>query len=158
VFELFFSPLSYHGKFMRWSILGFSFAPLIGTYFYNQGYKISFLVCPVRHWTGIPCPTCGMTRSFIAIAKGDLTEAVTQHLFGPILFAVFLLATVHIALELLTKHRITVFYCRLLKLRKLQLLGLFVVLSYHVLRLYDSSQTGELYVNFINSPLGQLLP
>lgn len=142
---------------MRWSILGFSFAPLIGTHLYNQGYKIPFLVCPVRHWTGIPCPTCGMTRSFMAIARGDLTEAATQHLFGPILFAVFLLATVHIALELLTRHRIKVFYCRLLKLRKLQVLGLFVVLSYHALRLHDSSQTGELYVNFINSPLGQLL-
>ncbi|WP_260675996.1 MULTISPECIES: DUF2752 domain-containing protein [Nostocales] len=112
----------------------------------------------MRHWTGIPCPTCGMTRSFMAIARGNLTEAVTQHLFGPILFAGFLLATVHIALELLIRHRITVFYCRLLKLRKLQVLGLFVVLSYHALRLYDSSQTGELYVNFINSPLGQLLP
>jgi len=143
---------------MRWSILGFSCAPLIGTYFYDQGYKISFLVCPVRHWTGIPCPTCGMTRSFIAIARGDLTESVTQHLFGPILFAVFLLATIHITLELLTRHRITVFYSRLLKLRKLQVLGLFVVLSYHALRLYDSSQTGELYINFINSPLGQLVP
>lgn len=131
--------------------------PLIGTYFYNQGYKVPFLVCPLRHWTGIPCPTCGMTRSFIAIARGDLTEAVTQHLFGPILFAGFLLAAVHIVLELLTRHRITLFYCRLLKLRKLQVLGLLLVLSYHALRLYDSSQTGDLYVNFINSPLSQLL-
>ena len=157
MFELSRYPLSYHGKGLRWRILGFSCAPLIGTYFYNQGYKISFLVCPLRHWTGIPCPTCGMTRSFMAIARGDLTEATTQHLFGPILFTGFLLAAVHIVLELITRHRIRVFYCRLLRLRKLQLLGLFVVLGYHALRLYDLSQTGELYVNFVNSPLGQLL-
>lgn len=157
MFELSRYPLSCHGKLMRWGILGFSCAPLVGTYFYNQGNKIPFLVCPLRHWTGIPCPTCGMTRSFLAIARGDFTEAVTQHLFGPILFAGFLVAVFHVALELLTRHRITVFYCRLLKFQKLQVVGLFVVFSYHALRLYNSSQTNELYLNFIDSPLGQLL-
>ena len=153
VFELSFYPLSWHGRLMRWSILGLCSAPLIGTHFYNQGYKIPFLVCPLRHSAGIACPTCGMTRSFMAIARGDLTEAVTQHLFGPILFAGFLISTIHIVLELLTRQRISVFYCRLLRLRKFQLLGLFFVLGYHALRLYDSSETGELYVHFINKTI-----
>ncbi|MEJ1937304.1 DUF2752 domain-containing protein, partial [Nostoc sp. NIES-2111] len=100
-------PLSCHGKLVRWGILGFSYAPLIGTYFYNQNYRIGFLVCPIRHLTGIPCPTCGMTRSFMAIGRGNWSQALGEHLFGPILLASFVVAIVHITLELLTKHRIT---------------------------------------------------
>lgn len=157
MFQLSRYPLSYHGKLVRWGILGFSYAPLIGTYFYNQNYRIPFLVCPIRHLTGIPCPTCGMTRSFMAIGRGDLSQAVAEHLFGPLLFTSFVIAIVHITLELLTKHRITGFYCHLLRLRKLQILGLFTLFIYYSCRLYHISQTGEMYIAFSTSPLGQLL-
>ncbi|BDI16684.1 hypothetical protein ANSO36C_24860 [Nostoc cf. commune SO-36] len=157
VFQLSPYPLSSHGKLVRWGLLGFSCTPLIGTYFYHQGYRIGFLVCPIRHLTGIPCPTCGMTRSFIAIAQGDLVQAVAENLFGPVLFASFVIVAIHIALELLTKRRITAFYSHLVKQRKLQIIGLFSVLTYHIIRLYNMSQTEEMYLSFINSPLGKLL-
>ncbi|WP_331001135.1 DUF2752 domain-containing protein [Nostoc commune] len=150
-------PLSSHGKLVRWGLLGFSCTPLLGTYFYHQGYRGRFLVCPIGHLTGIPCPTCGMTRSFMAIAQGDLVQAVTENLFGPVLFASFVIVAVHIALELLTKRRITSFYCHLVKQRKLQIIGLFAILTYYIIRLYNISQTGEMYLSFINSPLGKLL-
>lgn len=157
MFKLTSYPLSCHGKLVRWGILGFSCTPLFATYFYNQNYKIRFLACPIRHLTGIPCPTCGMTRSFMAIGRGDLNQAVAEHLFGPVLFASFVIATVHITLELFTKHKITAFYCQFLKLRKLQIFSLLAVLIYHSLRLYHISQTGEMYIAFIQSPLGRFL-
>ncbi|MDZ8239071.1 MAG: DUF2752 domain-containing protein [Nostoc sp. ChiQUE01a] len=156
MFELSRYPLSYHGKLFRWGLLGFSCTPLLATYFYHQGYRVGFLVCPIRHLTGIPCPTCGMTRSFIAIAQGNLAQALAENLFGPLLFASFGIVAVHITLELLTKRRIIAFYCHLLKERKLQIIGLFIVLTYYMLRLYKLSQTGEMYFSFINSPLGKL--
>lgn len=93
----------------------------------------------------------------MAIAKGDWHQAAAEHLFGPLLFSSFIIAAVHITLELLTKRQIIAFYCQLLKLRKLQILGLCAILSYHALRLYHISQTGELYFAFIHSPLGELL-
>ncbi|MDH6056395.1 DUF2752 domain-containing protein [Umezakia ovalisporum] len=142
---------------MRWGILGFSYAPLLGTYFYNQNYRIAFLVCPIRHLTGIPCPTCGMTRSFMAIGRGDWSQAIAEHLFGPLLFASFVVAIVHITLELLTRRRVTAFYFCLLRLRKLQILGLFTIFIYYCLRLYYLSQTGEMYTAVSRSPVGQLL-
>lgn len=150
-------PLSCHDKLVRWGILGFSYAPLLGTYFYNQNYRIGFLVCPIRHLTGIPCPTCGMTRSFMAIGRGDLNQAVAEHLFGPLLFASFVVAIVHITLEILTRHRITAFYCQLLKLKKIQIFGILAIFIYYFFRLYHLSQTGEIYIAFSSSPLGQLL-
>ncbi|MEH2250024.1 DUF2752 domain-containing protein [Nostoc sp.] len=72
MFELSLYPLSYHGKLVRWGLLGFPCTPLFSTYFYHQGHRGGFLVCPIQHLTGIPYPTCGMTRSFIAIAQGNL--------------------------------------------------------------------------------------
>lgn len=150
-------PLSYHGKLVRWGILGFLYTPIFGTYFYNQGYRISFLVCPIRYLIGIPCPTCGMTRSFMAIGRGELNQAVAENLFGPILFVSFVIAIFHVTLELLTRHQIQTLYCQLIKIKKLQLLALLLVLIYYGFRLYHLSQTGEIYIGFTQSPLGQLL-
>jgi len=39
--------------------------------------------CPLRALTGIPCPTCFLTRSALATLHGDLGEALELHLFGP---------------------------------------------------------------------------
>lgn len=151
------SPLSYRGQIVRWGILGFCSTPILGTLFYNQGYRIAFLVCPVRHFTGIPCPTCGMTRSFMAIARGDLERAVSENLFGIILFSSFLIAVIHVAIELLLKRRMTAFYCQIIEIKKLQLIGGSVALLYYALRLYNLFKTGELYISFMHSPLGQFI-
>lgn len=44
-------------------------------------------VCTYRRWTGKPCPGCGLTRSFIAMAHGDWKRAWQFHPFGALLFA-----------------------------------------------------------------------
>ena len=45
-------------------------------------------LCVVHRMTGIPCPGCGLTRSFVASAHGDLSGAFAFHAFGPLLFLV----------------------------------------------------------------------
>lgn len=47
------------------------------------------VTCIFKTVTGIFCPACGMTRSFIAILHFDFIEAAYQNLFG-IPFAIFL--------------------------------------------------------------------
>lgn len=157
MFELSRHSLPGEARRIRSGILGLCCAPVVGAYFYNQGYRIPFLVCPLRHWTGIPCPTCGMTRSFMAIARGNLSQALAEHLFGPILFMFFLSAAVHLLVELLTGRRIKAFYEKVLRRRKLQRRCLLLALSYYGLRLYYLSSTGELSFAVGHSPLGQLL-
>lgn len=97
-----------------------------------------------------------MTRSFMAIVQGDWDQALAQHLFGPILFTGFLIAAVHIAIELLTGRRLSAFYGQAIGNRKAQMLSLIMVLSYYVVRIYHLAKTGELYLAFIDSPLGHL--
>lgn len=46
-------------------------------------------ICPMMRFFGLPCPSCGMTRGFIAIAHGRFGEAWT---FNPFSFVFFALA------------------------------------------------------------------
>lgn len=45
------------------------------------------LLCTFRAITGLPCPSCGMTRSWSAMGHGRLREATGYHLLGPATFA-----------------------------------------------------------------------
>jgi hypothetical protein len=41
--------------------------------------------CPLRALTGIPCPTCFLTRATSAALTGQLGDSVRLHAFGPLL-------------------------------------------------------------------------
>ncbi|HUT59720.1 MAG TPA: DUF2752 domain-containing protein [Phycisphaerae bacterium] len=45
-------------------------------------------LCVLRHLTGLPCLTCGMTRSFCAISRCRFVEALEHHPLGPVVYAV----------------------------------------------------------------------
>lgn len=57
-------------------------------------------VCWSRIVLGQPCPGCGLTRSFVATARGDLERAAAWNPTGPLLFAVLALLTTLHALRL----------------------------------------------------------
>jgi hypothetical protein len=40
------------------------------------------VICPFRLATGLPCPGCGLTRSWVYIAHGDFSEALRANPFG----------------------------------------------------------------------------
>jgi len=46
--------------------------------------------CPLRAATGVPCPTCFLTRATSAALSGDLLESCQLHLFGPVAAAALL--------------------------------------------------------------------
>jgi Protein of unknown function (DUF2752) len=127
--------LARKSRIIRYGIIGFSTIPLIGSLLYANGYRLAFIFCPVRHWTGVICPSCGMTRSFMAIASGDWLGAIDYHLFGPLLFIGFGLAVVHASSELLLDRNLQVFYLQWLKRKNFQLATLTSFLGYYLLRL-----------------------
>jgi len=47
-------------------------------------------VCMFRRITGRPCPSCGLTRSWNAVSRGRLLDAVRAHPLGPLTFALAL--------------------------------------------------------------------
>ena len=42
--------------------------------------------CLFQHWTGLPCPACGLTTSFSLLAHGSLRAGVACHPVGALLF------------------------------------------------------------------------
>lgn len=50
--------------------------------------------CPLRALTGLPCPTCFLTRATAASLRGDFGEALTLHAFGPLAAAALLVWSV----------------------------------------------------------------
>jgi hypothetical protein len=71
----------YCGIFLLFSAI------LITSYFYHADPNPKISVCMFYNLTKLPCPGCGLTRSFCAIAKGHITESFSFHIFGPLLFA-----------------------------------------------------------------------
>lgn len=55
--------------------------------------------CLFLHWTGIPCPGCGLTTSFAWMAHGAWQKAFAVHPLGPFLFLAFGLAAILAAFE-----------------------------------------------------------
>lgn len=52
--------------------------------------------CLFKTVTGLPCLTCGLTRSFACAAHGNLAAAFRMHLLGPFLFAGTFLASAYL--------------------------------------------------------------
>jgi len=49
------------------------------------GQKMPSL-CASRSWFGMECPGCGLTRSFVSLAAGDLVSSIRYHRLGWLLF------------------------------------------------------------------------
>jgi len=54
-------------------------------------------ICMLRRLTGMPCPTCGATRSLRALGQGEVAAAVRFHPLGPLYFGLLLVAMVRSA-------------------------------------------------------------
>lgn len=50
-------------------------------------------LCPFAHLTGLPCPGCGLTRSWVALGHGDVVGAFGLNWFGPLFLTVAVVVT-----------------------------------------------------------------
>jgi hypothetical protein len=62
--------------------------------------------CAFRNAFGIPCPGCGLTRSFAAISHGFFGAAFRMHPLGPAIYAGFALYMVKWAAEAVLHRRL----------------------------------------------------
>jgi hypothetical protein len=73
-------------------------------------------VCVFKNATGIPCPSCGATRSMIALISGDLISAILWNPIGLLLLGGLVIFPVWLLHDLaLKKNSFHVFYARVEK-------------------------------------------
>lgn len=64
----------------------FTISTLIGIAFILSLFSIR--ICPFFYFFHIPCPGCGLTRSFIYLFKGDIIQSLQCNILG-IVFVLF---------------------------------------------------------------------
>jgi Protein of unknown function (DUF2752) len=99
--------LSKNAQRWRWAFFVVSCAPILGAFIYQWGLQLPHKKCFFQSLFHFPSPSCGLTRSFMAIARGDLPQALAYHLFGPLLFSLLLFTTLYITIELSTGKALT---------------------------------------------------
>ena len=57
-----------------WLLVGSASLCLLGVALVTPGIQLP--VCGFKTITGLPCPTCGLTRTIIALSRGDVDRAV----------------------------------------------------------------------------------
>ncbi len=66
--------------------------------------------CMSRRVLGISCPGCGLTRSFVAIARGNLQGALAYNPMGPVVFLLVVLQIPYRAIEYKGWYRSSAFW------------------------------------------------
>ncbi|MDJ0660676.1 MAG: DUF2752 domain-containing protein [Crocosphaera sp.] len=127
--------------------------PILVSFLSNFGLNIPLPGCPLLYYLGIPCPAWGLTRSFQAITQGNILQGIKFHLFGPILFIIFLSLIFHLIKEILKNKYISNAYIKILRHSTYQTTFLLILFAYHGTRLHNLWKTGELSHAFLHSPL-----
>jgi len=87
--------------------------------------------CPHKMLTGLPCPGCGITKSFTAIYQGELLKSFQAHLLGiPSLLMAFFMVVVF-SMEITTGKE---YFDGFLYSKKLAYIIAIVLAVYHLVR------------------------
>ena len=82
--------------------------------------------CIFHQVTGQPCPMCGATRSFVALAHGDIARSLDLYPLAPALFLAMLIGIGYGAWAMITGKRVRL----LMSLRTHQAIGLIILLAF----------------------------
>jgi Protein of unknown function (DUF2752) len=93
------------------------------------------ILCPFRALTGYPCPGCGMTRAFSALAHGEPLRAILYNPLSPILFVAAILVWMSAAATILNLHGIRAALARLRPSTQVSYMFLGLMLTWWIVRL-----------------------
>ena len=116
VFAAHYSPLTAHSPAARWRawlvLLGLTAMFMIAA-LWRPPDEPQWVLCPFRFLTHYPCPGCGMTRAFCALAHFEFWRAIKFNALSPLLFLVALLAWARAAADVFRFERLRSLLARL---------------------------------------------
>lgn len=101
----------------------------------NAGNKLDHeqSFCPLKATTGIPCMSCGITKSMVYFYDGNLVKSLGYHLFGPLLVGFCIFMIVLFLVEIKTKK---VYFRKSFLNRKLAYILAIFLIGYYIIRLF----------------------
>ncbi|MEO1131882.1 MAG: DUF2752 domain-containing protein [Cyanobacteria bacterium J06639_1] len=129
------APLSQFARRVRWGTIAAAALPLSCACVFAVTPLRSPFACPILALTGVPCPSCGMTRSVVSLVRGQVGEAIAYHAFGPVVCLGLLTIIWHCVWELRVGRRVMTPYVRWASQWRWQKWGVASFLGYYGLRL-----------------------
>ena len=71
----------------------------------GRTYHVNTSICLLKRFTGMPCPACGGTRSFVRLLHGDLPGAAA---FNPLAVIVLFVVAAVLAIRLTARRQVQV--------------------------------------------------
>ncbi len=100
---------------------------------HNDHLKSDQSLCPFKALSGMPCPSCGITKSMVYFYEGNLLKSIEYHVLGPFVIAFCVFVIVLFIVELKTKKN---YFQNYLYNKKLAYgLAIFLII-YHSVRLF----------------------
>lgn len=140
----------------RYYILAVSVSTLAASFVYAPWVIEGPVLCPFRMALGLPCPSCGLTRSFCSISQGRIADAFAFHPLGPVLFAGMVIALLIAAWELL-RNQATRCGLGLLMNTKMAWTIAYFLIGLQIYRLASLAITGQWRHEIEHSVLGWVL-
>jgi len=132
------------------------FAILLASFLYAPYVARGPTICLMKLLSGIPCPSCGMTRSFCAMAQGRVAASFHYHLFGPPAMVAAAILGLAWAYEAAT-GRTVMGLQRLAASRPLAWTLITGILAYYTVRMAQWGSSGQLAAWIAASPSGTCL-
>ncbi len=73
---------------------------IIITFYQTNALGNDPTVCLIKSITGVPCPSCGSTRSVLSILKGNFADALFWNPFGILIMIILLVAPLWMVYDL----------------------------------------------------------
>lgn len=67
---------------------------------HTESHQAASTICLFKSVTGIPCPSCGITRSVLLLLQGDIMQALLINPLGILAMALLLIIPIWILLDL----------------------------------------------------------
>jgi hypothetical protein len=84
-------------------MLAFLLCAYVTSWSINRSGLPGVVLCPLRASTGLPCPSCGFTRGFVAIAHGEMSVATQLNVLSIPVFIMGVLLIPLLLFELVTR-------------------------------------------------------